>query len=99
MNVTVRYLAQLRHAAGRPEDVVGVPGPLPVSGLLAELAGRRPAMRSSFLTHAGRPQPTLLVFVGDEQVGHDHPLKDGDVVTLLTPVAGGGADADRPDDH
>jgi hypothetical protein len=34
-------------------------------------------------------QPTNLFFIGDAQVRHTDRLKDGDVLTLLSPIAGG----------
>jgi len=42
------------------------------------------------LDACGGVQPAILLFVGDEQVGPETvPLRDGDVVTVLTPMAGG----------
>lgn len=81
MKLAVRYLAQLRHAVGSGGEEVELPGPLSVRELLAALAARRPALLT----------PALLVFVGDEQAEPERQLRDGDEVTLLTPVAGGGA--------
>jgi hypothetical protein len=43
------------------------------------------------LTEQDKIQPALLLFVGDEQMGGEapHNFKDGDVVTILAPMAGG----------
>jgi molybdopterin converting factor small subunit len=39
----------------------------------------------------GALRPTLLVFLGDEQVAGDDEgeLADGDTLTIMTPVSGG----------
>lgn len=92
MKVAVRYLAQLKPAAGGLGEQVEVPSPCSVEELLAHLAHRHgPALRDLLLDAAGRRQPTILVFVGDVQVAPGEPaqLRDGDVLTLLSPMAGG----------
>jgi molybdopterin converting factor small subunit len=92
MHVAVRYLAQLKQAAGSAGEQVEVPSPCSVEELLALLAQRRgAALRNLLLDAAGKRQPTILVFVGDVQVAPGEPaqLRDGDVVTLLSPMAGG----------
>jgi molybdopterin converting factor small subunit len=92
MKVVVRYLAQLKQAAGRASEAVEVEAPCPAHELVARLAERHgPPLRPLLLTPAGRLQPTVLVFVGDQQVGagQERLLRDGDELTLLTPIAGG----------
>jgi molybdopterin converting factor small subunit len=92
MHVVVRYLAQLKQAAGAAGEQVEVPSPCSVEGLLAHLGQRHgAALRDLLLDAAGKRQPTILVFVGDGQVapGESAQLGDGDVVTLLSPMAGG----------
>ncbi|MFO0929019.1 MAG: MoaD/ThiS family protein [Gemmataceae bacterium] len=90
MNVAVRYLAQLRQAAGRSTETVAVDAGCTVAGLVAALAGRTPALRPVLLDSAGAPRRGLLVFVGDRQASGDERLTDGVEVTLMTPIAGGG---------
>jgi molybdopterin converting factor small subunit len=91
MRVEVRYVAQLRHAAGRAAEEVEVDSPCSAGELVARLAQAREALRGLLLDEGGRLQPALLLFVGDEQVdaGDGRPLRDGDMVTILTPMAGG----------
>jgi molybdopterin converting factor small subunit len=92
MRVSVRYMAQLRTAAGVAGEAVDLDGPCTASDLAARLAARHgEALRRLLLGADGRLCPMILVFAGDAQVGPDEPLvlKDGDVVTLLSPVAGG----------
>lgn len=90
MNVVVRYLAQLRQAAGTTGEALALPSGQTVAGLLAELARRQPPLRALLLDEAGMPRRSLLVFVGDRQVVFGQVLTEGDEVTLMTPIAGGG---------
>jgi molybdopterin converting factor small subunit len=92
MRVTVRYMAQLRAAAGVAEESVELAGPCTASDLAARLAERHgDALRRLLLGADGRLSPVILAFVGERQVGSGEqlPLKDGDLVTLLSPIAGG----------
>lgn len=91
MNVTVKYQAQARQAAGVAAEVVDLPPAATLPQLLLLLAERHgPPMRRLVSTGPG-PRLPLLFFLGDEQVLPDAtlPLRDGDVVTVLTPIAGG----------
>jgi molybdopterin converting factor small subunit len=92
MRVSVRYMAQLRTAAGTAAETVDVEAPCTAADLVAHVAARHgDALRRLLFAADGRPHPAVLVFVGDVQAapGEPVPLKDGDVVTLLSPVAGG----------
>lgn len=91
MNVAVRYMAQLRQAAGAAAERVELDRPCTAAELLKRLAERhgRP-FRDLVLDAAGDPHPAVLLFVGDEQVrAETTALRDGDVLTVLTPMAGG----------
>ncbi len=92
MKVTVRYLAQARHAAGVASEQVELDDPCPAAELVLRAAERHGgALKALLLGADGTLQPALLLFVGDEQVGPEAEceLKDGDVVTVLSPMAGG----------
>ena len=82
MKVHVRYMAQLRQAAGTSAEEVELKAPCPVEELLA-LLGRRHG------EGLGRMSSTALVFVNDVQADRGTTLGDGDRVTLLAPIAGG----------
>ncbi len=84
MRVTVKYLAQLKHAAGVASEEVEVEAGCTVSHLLTVLALRAETV-GRFIS------PALLVFVDDDLVrfAAERPLRDGDVVTLLAPMSGG----------
>lgn len=92
MRITVHYMAQLRRLAGVGQETLDVPAGLLIADLLLHLVqGHGDDYRQIVLDAAGQPHRSLLLFVGDDQVRCDspRPLRDGDVVTLLTPMAGG----------
>lgn len=92
MRIAVRYLAQLRQAAGSAEEQIDLQSPCALQHMIRQLAGRHgEAFRRLLLGPADTLQPSILLFVGEEQVRWDTPveLKDGDVVTVLSPMAGG----------
>lgn len=91
MLVVVRYHAQLRQAAGVPGETISVDEAVTVEQLLGHLGERHPGLRRMLLDERGARQPTLLVFVGDRQARGPELLRDGDEVSLLTPIAGGGS--------
>jgi molybdopterin converting factor small subunit len=88
MSVTVRYAGQAREAAGTASETAAATS---IAALLQEVAGRRDALRALLLRADGSPRPSLLIVVGDEQVRVDDPrvLREEDVVTVMTPIAGG----------
>ncbi|HXG10388.1 MAG TPA: MoaD/ThiS family protein [Gemmataceae bacterium] len=92
MKVAVRYLAQLRQAAGCTEEEINLDGPCLLQDLLRQLADRHGEhFRRLLLASADALQPSILLFVGEDQVRWDTPVKlrDGDVITVLSPMAGG----------
>jgi len=91
MNVTVRYSAQAQAAAGVAAETVALDGARTVADLVKRLAAQHgEPLRNLLLRPDGSPT-AILVVVGDEQVRFDdpRPLRDGDVVSLLTPISGG----------
>jgi molybdopterin converting factor small subunit len=92
MKVVVRYLSQVKQAAGRSSEEVELDMPCSVRQLIPRLADRHgTSLRNVLLTVDGRIQPALLLFVGDTQLAanDDVPLTDGDEVLVMTPIAGG----------
>ena len=91
MRVAVRYMAQLRQAAGAASEQVELDRPCSVGELLTRMADRHGGrFRDLLLDAGGGVRPAVLLFVGDEQVGPERAaLRDGDVLTVLTPMAGG----------
>ena len=91
MRVAVKYLAQVRHAAGCASEAVELEGGS-LRDLVLRLAERHgEPLRLLLLGSAGAPHDSLLLFVGEEQVRWEaaRALRDGDVVTVLAPMAGG----------
>jgi len=91
MRVIVHYLAQLKQATGIASESVEVDGSCTVREFVEQLARRHRPLRNLLLTADDALQPTLLIFLGDEQVGPGGMavVHDGAVITLLTPIAGG----------
>jgi molybdopterin converting factor small subunit len=92
MKITVFYLAQLKQAAGRASETVEMDSPRSVLDLVRLLAERHgDGLRRLLFAADGSIQPTNLIFIGDMQVRRpaDAQLKDGDSVTVLSPIAGG----------
>lgn len=88
MSVTVKFSGQARDAAGA---AVASSAATCLDALLRELAAKNDALRPLLLRADGTPSPSLLLIVGDEQrrVDDPRPLRAGDVVTVMTPIAGG----------
>lgn len=92
MQVTIEYAAQVKQAAGVGSETVSVDEGCSVQELIrrtAEAHGEE--FRRLVLDGDGRLHPSILLFVGDDQVRWETPvaLKEADVVTLLSPVSGG----------
>jgi molybdopterin converting factor small subunit len=90
MHVTVHFLAQLRRAAGCSVERVHLPSELTLADLFAclgDLHGE--PFRHLLLGETGRPHPSLLVFIRDQPAEPTTVLREGDEVTILTPMAGG----------
>jgi molybdopterin converting factor small subunit len=88
----VHYLAQVREAAGRATEHLDLERSCSITEFIAEVARRGgERLRQLLLDGQGERQSSLLLFVGDNQVpaGQTVFLRDGDVVTVLSPMAGG----------
>jgi len=77
--IRVQYYALLREQAGRREEALTTTAPTPRE-LYAELAGRYPFSLTANL---------LRVAINNEFGDWSAPLKDGDAVVFMPPVAGG----------
>lgn len=89
--IRVRYWAAARAAAGVPEEIVEVNGPISLTNLRAELVASHVAQRSD--TRLAAVLPICSVLVGDRPVSSEDPaqvvVRPGDVVEFLPPFAGG----------
>ncbi len=94
MKLRVQYTAQLRTAAGRPEEEVDLPEGSTLASLLAHLARRLDEGAATHLLAAeGHIRPSLLIVINATVIPADAAnstmLRPGDVVLLLPPIAGG----------
>jgi molybdopterin converting factor small subunit len=92
MLIRVIYTTQVKAALGFAVEEVELDTPGTLGHLIATLAERHgDTLRQVALTDAGELLPSILICVGEEQIGHDmaHPLNDGDEVTLLSAISGG----------
>ncbi|MCC6420317.1 MAG: MoaD family protein [Gemmataceae bacterium] len=91
MRVAVKYLAQVKQATGRASEAVELESGSSIQDLVRRLADRHGEALRRLLLRDGRLHDSILLFVGAEQVRWDSPapLSDGDVVTVLAPMAGG----------
>ena len=81
MEITVRYYAQAREAAGCDEERVALDAGASLDALWGALAARHPALAP---LEAG-----VSFAVGASPTGRDTALRAGDVVSILPPVSGG----------
>lgn len=92
MRVTVEYAAQIKRAAGQAAETFECDSPCTVQDVLDRVADRHGETIGGLLFEENRRvHPSILLFVGDSQVKSDEPreLKDGDVLTILSPISGG----------
>ncbi len=92
MIVRVEYAAQLKATLGVGEESVEVSdgcSPAELFGQLAERHGER--FRAMVMDENGKKLPWIMLAVGDEAVAFDSPraLRDGDLVSIMTPMSGG----------
>jgi molybdopterin converting factor small subunit len=91
MRIAVRYMAQLKTVAGVATETVELADSATTADLVARLVERHSGLRSLLHNPTGNVQSTILIFIGDQQADTQQAqtLRDGDVVTLLSPIAGG----------
>jgi molybdopterin converting factor small subunit len=90
MQVTVRYMSQLKREAACSSECVEVRDGSSLTDLLVHVAHQHgDAFRGMLLDETSTPRKSLLFFVGDEHSDVSRPLCHGDEVTILAPMAGG----------
>lgn len=84
MKVTVQFHAQARSAVGSTKQSLE----LPDGSTLAQLLDRLAELHGPELRNMMR---SSLLFIGDQQARPESPraLRDGDVVTMVSPISGG----------
>jgi molybdopterin converting factor small subunit len=92
IKITIRYEAQTRRAVGLDEEIIEMTAPCRVSDCIQHLANVHPeSLRPIIINSSGHIQPSLLIFLGDDQVIRDdaQELSAGDTITIMTPISGG----------
>jgi sulfur-carrier protein len=91
MQVTVEYTAQIKRAAGVGSEEFELEDNSTPTELLKQIVARHDELVRFLVTDSGAPQPTLLLFIGDEQARWDSEaaLAPGARVTLMSPISGG----------
>ena len=81
ISVTVLYFAQAREESGTTEERFSMPADSSVGALVDRAVERHPALR--------RMKRTIQVALNEELARGDESLREGDVIALIPPVAGG----------
>ena len=92
MQVTINYFAQVRQAAGVESERLALDQGVDIQTALLELARRHgDDFRALVLDRDGTVRPGLLTVVNGQSVSspQEHPLADGDEISLISAVAGG----------
>lgn len=91
MQITIQYSGQARNLAGKASEPLELDRPQTVREVIEILARQYTALRRLLLTEQGAPHPSLLLFVGEEQVEPEASrlLQPGDTLCILPPIAGG----------
>ena len=92
MKITIEYHGQLRHLAQKESDTIEVPEGTPIPEIIRQVAAPyTDQFRVILFDSSGNLLPSALVLLRDEPVNREQwpTLSDGDVLTLLPPIAGG----------
>ncbi len=91
MRVKVAYSGQARSAAGCATEEVELSAAATLRTLFTEIVSRHGDPMAALLEFKHRSAPSVLVFVGGDQVSWEAPpvLNDGDEIMLVSPIAGG----------
>jgi len=81
MKIRLLFFAVLRDVAGKSEDVVELPEGARAGDVWQRLRDEHPALRDYI-------QPPMIA-VNESYVSAEEPLRDGDELAFIPPVAGG----------
>ena len=92
MKISMQYTAQLAMEAGCSRESIDVEDNTTVEEVVRLRAGHFGGKFAEIVLNAeGQPVSTIMHIVNGEQVerGVPHPLKEGDELMLMSPIAGG----------
>lgn len=92
MKVTLHYETQLKRAVGIAAETIEVPDGAGVSEVVRTAAEQHgESVAAMLLDEQGNVRRSVLIFVGDEQIGAGdaRELIDGSTLTLMSPISGG----------
>jgi len=82
VKITVQFFSFLRQLTGQSELTLNLPDGSTVADALAQLHGKFPELKEA--------EKTMLIAVGVEFAMRPNQLHDGDVLSLMPPLQGGG---------
>ena len=88
MKVTFKYYAQIRQRAGTETETVELKDGVAALEALRSLR-HGPEFQGLLFDGQGNLQPTILIVVNGIPANAEQKLKDGDELSLFSPVAGG----------
>ena len=92
MKITFEYLGQLRHLAQCDSVSREVVAGTALPDLIVSIAtGYDDMFKAILLDDSGNILPSTMILMGDDPVNREEwpILSEGDVITLLPPIAGG----------
>jgi molybdopterin converting factor small subunit len=92
MKITLDYSSYLLHQIVRPQSAIELDEPYFVQDLIRRLAEEYgETFRNTILDASGNLRPMILLSVNEEQIDWNEPLplRNGDRIALLSPIAGG----------
>jgi len=92
MRITVCYTGQARSVTGVPSEELSLNTAATLETAVKHVCAKHGEnLRLLLLDASGTVQPTLLLFVNDEQVvrGETPALQEGDEVLIMVPISGG----------
>jgi molybdopterin converting factor small subunit len=92
MRVTLHYETQLKRTVGIASETIEVPDGAGVSEIIRAAAEKHgDSVRAMLLDDQANVRRSVLIFVGDEQIGagDTRDLIDGSTLTLMSPISGG----------
>jgi molybdopterin converting factor small subunit len=92
MKVTLHYETQLKRAVGTASETLDVPDGSGVGEVIRTAAQQHgESVAAMLLDNQGNVRRSVLIFVGDEQIGAGdaRELIDGSTLTLMSPISGG----------